>query len=165
MVDRHQLSVLTLLEFTIAKFCDYPGLDTLGILSCVIHHWVFRQLFTDYPRIKNINIHIFVYIKRMKFLSIVQAIFFHFSAWLIWDLIYSIYRIYIDHTRLESKLMTCKCQSWALALFFQVRSPHNWYPWIAIALLLILQIFRFAHHSVALKKISNSLFLKSANNY
>ena len=44
------------------------------------------------------------------------------------------------------------CQSWALALFFQVRSPLIFYPWIAIALSLILPIFRFAHRLIALKK-------------
>jgi len=40
-------------------------------------------------------------------------------------------------------------QSWALALYFQVRSPLIFYPWITIALALILPIFRFAHHSIA----------------
>jgi len=48
-------------------------------------------------------------------------------------------------------------QSWALALFFQVRSPLNLYPWIAIA--------HFAHfevRSIALKKTSGSLLEKSA---
>ena len=54
------------------------------------------------------------------------------------------------------------CQSWALALFFQVRSPLNFYPWIAIALSLILPIFRFTHSSIALQKISGSLLEKSA---
>ena len=48
-------------------------------------------------------------------------------------------------------------QSWALALFFQVRSPLIFYPWIAIALLLILPIFRFANRSIILKKTSGSL--------
>ena len=53
-------------------------------------------------------------------------------------------------------------QSWALALFFQVRSPLNFYPWIAIALELILQMFWFAHHSIALKKKSGWPLKKSA---
>ena len=38
------------------------------------------------------------------------------------------------------------------SLFFQVRSPLNFYPWIAIVLLLIRPIFRFARRSIALKK-------------
>ena len=54
-----------------------------------------------------------------------------------------------------------RSQSWALALFLQVRSPLNFYPWIAIALLLVLQIFRFAHRSIALKKTSGLLLEKS----
>ena len=41
-------------------------------------------------------------------------------------------------------------QSWALALFFQIHSQLIFYPWIAIALLLILRIFRFAHRSISL---------------
>ena len=45
-----------------------------------------------------------------------------------------------------------KYQTWALALFFQIRSPLILIPWIAIALSLILPIFRFAHRSIALKK-------------
>ena len=53
-------------------------------------------------------------------------------------------------------------QTWALALFFQVRSPLIFYPWIAIALSLILLIFRFAHRSIALKKTSSSFLEKSA---
>jgi len=55
-------------------------------------------------------------------------------------------------------------QSWALALFFRLalHSPLNFYPWIAIALSLILPIFRFAHRSIALKKTSGSLLEKSA---
>ena len=48
--------------------------------------------------------------------------------------------------------ITPNSQSWALALFFQVRSPLIFLPRIAIALALILQIFRFAHRSIALKK-------------
>ena len=51
-----------------------------------------------------------------------------------------------------------KNQSWALALFSQVHSPLNFYPWFAIALSLI---FRFAHHSIALNNTSGSLLLKS----
>ncbi len=43
-------------------------------------------------------------------------------------------------------------QSWALAIYFQVRSPLISFPWIAIALALIWPIFRFAHRSIALKK-------------
>ena len=46
--------------------------------------------------------------------------------------------------------------------FFQVRSPLNFYPWTAIALSLILMIFRFAHRSIALKKIGGSLLEKGA---
>ena len=53
-------------------------------------------------------------------------------------------------------------QSWALALYFQVRSPLISYPWIAIALALIWPISRFAHRSIALKKTSGSLSEKSA---
>ena len=45
-----------------------------------------------------------------------------------------------------------KGETWVLALFFQVCSPLIFYPWIAIALSLILLIFRFAHRSIALKK-------------
>jgi len=56
----------------------------------------------------------------------------------------------------------CILQTWALALFFQIRSPLILIPWIAIALSLILQIFRFAHCSIALKKTSGLLLLKSA---
>ena len=52
-------------------------------------------------------------------------------------------------------------QTWALALLFQIHSPLILIPWIAIALLLILQIIRFAHHSIALKKTSGLLLLKS----
>jgi len=63
-------------------------------------------------------------------------------------------------TEVGSCLM--KNQSWALALFFQVSSPLNFYPWIAITLSLILQIFRFAHRSIALKKTSGSILEKSA---
>ena len=54
------------------------------------------------------------------------------------------------------------CQSWALSLFFQVCSLLNFYPWIAMALSLILPIFRFPHCSIALKKTSGSLLEKSA---
>ena len=50
-----------------------------------------------------------------------------------------------------------KLQSWALALYFQVRSLLILYPWIAIALALILAIFRFAHRSIVLKKTSGLL--------
>ena len=57
-----------------------------------------------------------------------------------------------------------KQQSWALALFFQVRSRLNFYPWIAIALPLILRIFRFAHRSIALEQTSGSLLEKSSKN-
>ena len=53
-------------------------------------------------------------------------------------------------------------QSWALALYFQVRSPLISFPWIAIALALIWPIFRFAHRSIALRKTSGSLSEKSA---
>ena len=53
-------------------------------------------------------------------------------------------------------------QSWALAHYFQVRSPLISYPWIAIALALIWPIFRFAHRSIALRKTSGSLSEKSA---
>ena len=35
---------------------------------------------------------------------------------------------------------------------FPLRSPLILFPWIAIALSLILQIIRFAHRSIALKK-------------
>ena len=52
-------------------------------------------------------------------------------------------------------------QTWALALFFQIGSPLILIAWIAIALSLILQIFRFAHRSIALKKTSGLLSLKS----
>ena len=52
-------------------------------------------------------------------------------------------------------------QTWALALFFQVRSPLNFYPTFAIALPLILRIFRFAHRSIALKQTSGSLLERS----
>ena len=45
-----------------------------------------------------------------------------------------------------------KNQSWALALYFRVRSPLFSFPWIAIALVLIWPIFDFAHCSMALKK-------------
>ena len=39
-------------------------------------------------------------------------------------------------------------QSWALALFFQVRSPLNFYPWIAIAHIAvqIMPFFAFFYH-------------------
>jgi len=40
-------------------------------------------------------------------------------------------------------------ESWALALYIQVRSPLFLYPWIAIPLALILPIFRFAHRLIA----------------
>ena len=53
-------------------------------------------------------------------------------------------------------------QSWALALYFQVRSPLISFPWIAIPLALIWPIFRFAHCSIALRKTSGSLSEKSA---
>ena len=53
-------------------------------------------------------------------------------------------------------------QTWALTLFFQVLSPLIFYLWIAIALSLILPIFRFAHRSIALRKTSGSLLEKSA---
>ena len=53
---------------------------------------------------------------------------------------------------LEQHLLATIHHSWALALFFQVRSPLIFHPWIAIALSLILPIFRFAHGSIALKK-------------
>ena len=49
-------------------------------------------------------------------------------------------------------------------LFFQVRSPLIFYPWIAIALPLILRIFRFAHRSIALKQTNGSLLEKSGKN-
>ena len=52
-------------------------------------------------------------------------------------------------------------QSWALALFSQVHSPLNFYPWFTIALLLILQIFRFAHRSIAPEMTYGSLLEKS----
>jgi len=58
-----------------------------------------------------------------------------------------------------------KQQSLALTLFFQVLSRLNFYPWIAIALPLILRIFRFAHRSIALKQTSGSLLEKSGKNY
>ena len=45
---------------------------------------------------------------------------------------------------------------------FSLRSLLIFYPWITIALLLILLIFRFAHRSIALKKTSGSLLDKSA---
>ena len=45
-----------------------------------------------------------------------------------------------------------RMQSWALAVYFQVRSPLISFPWIAIALALIWPIFRFAHRSIALRK-------------
>ena len=53
-------------------------------------------------------------------------------------------------------------QSWSLALFFQVPSPLNFYPWIAIAPLLILRIFRFTHRSIAPKMTYGSLLGKNA---
>jgi hypothetical protein len=43
-------------------------------------------------------------------------------------------------------------KSWALALYFQVRSPLISYPWITIALAVIWPIFEFTHRSIALKK-------------
>ena len=69
----------------------------------------------------------------------------------------------------NSSPLSCSCNccpvfyvSWALALFSQVRSPLIFYPWIAIALSLILWIFRFAHRSIALKETSGLLLEKSA---
>ena len=59
----------------------------------------------------------------------------------------------------ESFQMINSKQTWALALFFQIRSPLILIPWIAIALSLILQI---AHRSIAFKKTSGLLLLKSA---
>jgi len=53
---------------------------------------------------------------------------------------------------LKKLTLVTHSQSWALALFFQVRSPLIFLPRIAIALALILKIFRFAHRSSALKK-------------
>ena len=53
----------------------------------------------------------------------------------------------------QSELGTCS--------FFQVHSPLNFYPWIAIAISLVLQIFSFAHRSIALKKKSGLLLEKS----
>ncbi len=48
-------------------------------------------------------------------------------------------------------------QSWALALFFQVRSPLILYPWIAIALALIWPISRFAHRDSPLPSGSRNI--------
>ena len=57
-------------------------------------------------------------------------------------------------------------QSWALALFFRfaLRSALIFLPRIAIALALILQIFRFAQRSIALKQTCGSLLEKSGRN-
>ena len=58
----------------------------------------------------------------------------------------------ILNTFFSIKKQVLNSQSWALALYFQVRSPLISYPWIAIALALIWPIFRFAHRSITLKK-------------
>jgi hypothetical protein len=53
----YTLILSPVMESTIAKNCDYSGLPrvTLSNLSCVIHHWLFCLLFTDYLRIQNLH--------------------------------------------------------------------------------------------------------------
>ena len=65
----------------------------------------------------------------------------------------------------DSNCDTCLLNRAGHSLFisrFALRSPLISYPWIAIALALIWPIFRFAHHSIALKKPSGLLSEKSA---
>ena len=52
----HRLLFLVL-ESTIAKNYDYSGKSrvTVSNLSCVIHHWLFCLLYTDYLRIQNLG--------------------------------------------------------------------------------------------------------------
>jgi len=60
---------------------------------------------------------------------------------------------------LFEKILIGLYQSWALALFFQVRSPLNFYPWITIAHFANFQVRSSLNRS---KKTSGSLLENSA---